>query len=554
MRVTLVGPAYPWRGGLPLLVTDLAHRLTAEGHAVRVGTWTHQGPARLLPTQALTTAEGALYPAEPVLSWRNPVGGWRIGRAAAASDRVIVVHYTTIQAPVLWAVARAARRGARVVAICANVVPHEARPGDRPLTALLMRGVDAAVVHTEAECRALAALTDRPLAVAPLPPHLPDGPPRPRVPGVRQRLLFFGKVRRYKGLDVLLRALAPLDGVHLTVAGEVYPDATDLDGLVERLGLRDRVDLRPGYLPAQRIPDLFASVDALVLPYRSATASQHVALANRHRVPVVATRVGNFPDVIDDGVDGLLCAPGDVTDLTRALRELYAPGRLDALRAAAPVSDDEQVWKTYLETLLTVDGCPPPDRGHDRRVRRGQSAVGRFAPLNRWEADLVERRLAIPAGPPPAPLLRISVLANGSKLWFAVAAAMALRPGLRRAAYEGVVAVLLATGTTQILNRLVDRPRPPADSPARRALPHQPTAPSFPSSHTAAATAFTTAVARRHPRVAAALAPLAGTLGYGRIRLRVHWPTDVLGGVALGVGAGRLARSGATAIGRLRRR
>ena len=552
MRVTLVGPAYPWRGGLPLLVTDLARRLAAEGHAVRVRTWTHQGPAGLMPTQALTAAEGVVYPAEPVLSWRNPVGGWRVGRAAAASDLVVVVHYTTVQAPVLWAVARAAGRGARVVAICANAVPHEARPGDRPLTALLMRAVDAAVVHTEAERRALAALTNRPVAVAPLPPHLPDGPPRPRAPGVRRRLLFFGKVRRYKGLDVLLRALAHLDGVHLTVAGEVYPDATDVGRLIDRFGLRDRVDVRPGYLPAERIPDLFASVDALVLPYRSATASQHVALANRHRVPVVATRVGNFPDVIDDGVDGLLCAPGDIADLTRALRWLYAPGRLDALRAAAPVSDDEQVWKTYLETLLTVDGCSPPNCGHDRWVRRGQSAAGRFARLNRWEADLVERRLAIPAGPPPAPLLRISVLANGSKLWFAIAAAMALRPGLRRAAYEGVVAVLLATGTTQILNRLVDRPRPPVDSPARRALPHQPTAPSFPSSHTAAATAFTTAVARRNPWVAAALAPLAGTLAYGRVRLRAHWPTDVLGGVVLGVAAGRLARSAATAICRFR--
>lgn len=372
MRVTLVGPAYPWRGGLPLLVTDLAHRLAVEGHAVRVRTWTHQAPARLLPTLALTAAEGTVYPADPVLSWRNPVRGWQVGRAAAASDLVIVVHYTTIQAPVLWAVARAAHRRARVVAICANAVPHEPRPGDRPLTALLLRAVDAAVVHTEAERRALAALTDRPVAVAALPPHLPDGPPRPRAPGVRQRLLFFGKIRRYKGLDLLLRALTQLNGVHLTVAGEVYPDATDLGGLVDRLGLRDRVDLRPGYLPAERIPELFASVDALVLPYRSATASQHVALANRHRVPVVATRVGNFPEVIDDGVDGLLCTPGDVADLTRALRELYAPGRLDSLRATAPTTDDELVWKTYRETLLTVDrdnwqmprGGAPQDGSH----------------------------------------------------------------------------------------------------------------------------------------------------------------------------------------------
>ncbi len=355
MRITLVGPAYPWPGGLPLLVTDLAHRLTAEGHEVRMQTWTRQGPARLLPTRPLTAPEGAVFPAEPgSLSWRNPLDGWRVGRRAARSDLVVVVHYTTLQAPVLATIGRAARRGARVVAICANAVPHERRPGDRLLTALLMRAVDAAVVHTDAERAALAALTDRPVAVAALPPHLPDGPARPRTPGVRRRLLFFGKVRRYKGVDVLLQALIGLHDVQLTVAGEVYPDAADLDALVDRLGLRDRVDLRPGYLPAAGIPDLFASADALVLPYRTATASQHVALAHRHGLPVVATRVGNFPDGIDDGVDGLLCAPGDVADLTRALRELYEPGRLEALRAAAPVTDDEQVWKTYLETLLTV--------------------------------------------------------------------------------------------------------------------------------------------------------------------------------------------------------
>jgi glycosyltransferase involved in cell wall biosynthesis len=354
MRILLVGPAFPWRGGLPLLVTDLAHRLTADGHEVAVQTWSCQGPARLLPTQRLMAPEAAAFPTvRAPLSWRNPLHWWRVGRRASAYDLVVVVHYLTLQAPALWAVTRVARRTARTVAICANVVPHEARRGDRVLTTLLVRAVDAAIAHTEAEREALRGLTDRPIAVAALPPHLPDGPPRPRPVDAppQRRLLFFGKVRRYKGLDVLLRALAAVDGIALTVAGEIYPDAADLPALVTHLGLEHRVQILRGYLPAAALPDLFASADALVLPYRSATASQHVALANRHGIPTVVTRVGNFPDEVDDGVDGLICAPDDVADLVRALRELYAPGRLQELRAGVRRGDDEAVWKTYLETL-----------------------------------------------------------------------------------------------------------------------------------------------------------------------------------------------------------
>jgi undecaprenyl-diphosphatase len=173
--------------------------------------------------------------------------------------------------------------------------------------------------------------------------------------------------------------------------------------------------------------------------------------------------------------------------------------------------------------------------------------AGRFARLNRWESELVER--AVPDGPAPAPLVRVNVLANGGRLWFAVAAAMAVHPRLRDAVAEGGAAVLLAAGATQALSRLVGRPRPPATHPARRGLP-EPDSSSFPSSHAAVAVAFTTAVARRQPQLAAVLAPLAATLAYGRVRLRLHWPTDVLAGTLLGLGAGRLAGPVVRAIGR----
>jgi undecaprenyl-diphosphatase len=163
-----------------------------------------------------------------------------------------------------------------------------------------------------------------------------------------------------------------------------------------------------------------------------------------------------------------------------------------------------------------------------------------FDGLNARESAFIERY--VPGGPPPTPLLAVNVAANGSRLWFAVAALMALRPSLRRTAAEGVVAALLAAGVTQIVNRLIGRPRPSADHSARSTLPRQPVTPAFPSSHTAVAAAFTTAVARRRPVLGAALTPLAATLAYGRVRLRVHWPTDVLGGAVLGIAAGRSAR------------
>jgi acid phosphatase family membrane protein YuiD len=162
--------------------------------------------------------------------------------------------------------------------------------------------------------------------------------------------------------------------------------------------------------------------------------------------------------------------------------------------------------------------------------------------LNRWEAEFVERRAALSPAEPPAALTRISAFARGGRLWFVIAALMAARPGnTRRAAADGVLAILLASSSAQTLNRVVARPRPSAGHlPAHQALVHQPTTASFPSSHSAVAAAFTTAAGRRSPAIGLALAPLACTIAYARIRTRAHWPTDVLAGLALGAIAGEL--------------
>lgn len=316
----------------------------------------------MLPAQRypLTIPEAVVYPTvQDSLSWRSPATWWRSGRrAGAASDVVILVFYTTIQAPALSVIGLLAGRQSRVLVICANAVPHERRPGDRAMLAWLLRSTSAILVHTVAEREALLKLTDRPIAVAPLPPHLPvttrvaREPDRPPV----RRLLFFGKVRHYKGVDVLLEALTLVSNVELHIVGEFYEDVTRLRALISRLALAERVHMSPGYVPAGRIAELFAGVDALVLPYRTATASQLVALAHAHGLPTVATRVGNFPETVRHEIDGLLCAPDNASDLARALRVLYEPGRLAHLRAGVRPAESETTWNRYLSTLDMLVG------------------------------------------------------------------------------------------------------------------------------------------------------------------------------------------------------
>ncbi|MFD0776966.1 glycosyltransferase, partial [Streptomonospora algeriensis] len=191
----------------------------------------------------------------------------------------------------------------------------------------------------------------------PLPPHLPrarGAHPAPVEGGLRRNLLFFGIVRHYKGVDVLLRAFAksaPAD-VGLTVAGEFWGASQELRDLAAELGVADRVDFREGYVPAEELPGLFAGADALVLPYRSATATQNVHLAHEYGLPVVATRTGALADQVADGVDGLLCAPDDTDDLADALRRFYSPGEARRLRAAVRPADPGPQWDTYIDELL----------------------------------------------------------------------------------------------------------------------------------------------------------------------------------------------------------
>jgi glycosyltransferase involved in cell wall biosynthesis len=363
MRIAIIGPAHPYKGGGARHTTELAHRLAQAGHDVIIESWRAQYPHRLYPgQQTVDVPEGEPYPrTHRRLAWYRPDGWLAEGRRLRSADLVVFVLLTPIQVPAYLAIASTLGKTGTAV-ICHNVLPHERRPADVPLVKALLKKAGTVITHSApqaAQAKDLApAATVRTVA---MPPHLPaaarqihnQATERVASPAPHTRLLFFGIVRPYKGLDILLRALAQAPPhVTLTVAGEFWSDRTHVDDLIAELGLRDRVTLRPGYVPADQIPGLFADADALVLPYREATASQNALLAFAHGVPVISTTAGALAESVRDGVDGLTCAPGDTSDLRRVLTEFSDPAVARRLRAGVPAVDPGPGWAAYLRALL----------------------------------------------------------------------------------------------------------------------------------------------------------------------------------------------------------
>ncbi len=369
LRVALVGPTHPFKGGVAAHTTSLAHELADAGHDVTLVSWSHLYPAALYPGEQAVPGgapDVAPFPRTlRVLSWARPDTWVRAGRRLRDVDVVVLVHVVPAIVPAHLALLRAAGaggggRGPRVVVIAHNVLPHETHPGDRPLVGALLRRADAVLVHSDEQARVAADLGAQRVREVDLPPHLPGGPPEPRpAHDGPVRLLSLGIVRDYKGVDLLVEALREVDGVTLTVAGELWGDAgRRVRQLAADPRLRGRVEVHGGYVPAERIAGLMARHDVAALPYRSATASQNVLLARRHGLPVLATSVGTFPAQVRDGVDGLLVPPSDRAALVAALHRLAEPGVVDALAAEVREPDLTGPWANYVGALEALAAQP----------------------------------------------------------------------------------------------------------------------------------------------------------------------------------------------------
>lgn len=359
MKIAIIGPTHPYKGGIPQHTTELAHRLAGAGHSVQIISWSRQYPFFYPGEQFVPDGQPELpvFPgSKRVLSWRNPAGWFKQARQLRTFDEVIFVWWVpTIQGPVYLSMLKALGKKPRKVLIAHNVIQHSAGPADKRLTRAVFKRVDKLIVHSQAQAELAKSLTNTSVTIARMAAHLPSRPSQAAGKrSLRHELLFFGLVRHYKGVDVLLKALAKVPGVRLTIAGEAWGKAeANLRQSVDELGLTERVTLRLGYVPSSEIEQLFSKADTLVLPYRSGTATQNAELAFAHGLPVIATRVGSLPEQLRDGTDSLLCEPDDVDSLAKAIKRFYEPGVAEKLRKSLPASTADADWQAYVKAVTS---------------------------------------------------------------------------------------------------------------------------------------------------------------------------------------------------------
>jgi glycosyltransferase involved in cell wall biosynthesis len=370
LNIVILGPAHPFRGGgITTFNERLAQELQHLGHTVSILNFTVQYPGFLFPGKSQLTDEPA--PAgiriERKLHSMNPVNWVRTGNYLRRKrpDLVIVRYWLPFMGPAFGTVLRRVRknRHTRIIAITDNVQPHEKRPGDEWFTRYFVRSCDAFI------CMSARVLQDLKLFIGKQPALLVNHPlydnfgelvnqqeARKKIglPAEVKLLLFFGFIRKYKGLDILLEALKELQdpSVKLLVAGEFYEDRSYYEKLIRDYQLEQQVILHHDFIPNDAVKYYFSAADVVIQPYRNATQSGVTPLAYHFNKPMIVTNVGGLPDYVPDGKVGLVTEPSP-QPMAEAIRKFF---RLGAGHFVEAVVEEKQKfsWTTFSRSLLNL--------------------------------------------------------------------------------------------------------------------------------------------------------------------------------------------------------
>lgn len=342
MRIAILSCFYPFRGGIAQFNANILTEL-GKSHEVRAFNFSRQYPSILFPgkTQYVTEDDEAVsVESEALLDTVNPFSWRRTARAIAAwnPDLLVVRYWMSWFAPSLGYVASHLPKSCRVIAIMDNVIPHEPHFFDAPLTKYFLRRVDGCVTLCREVADDLLRLKkDAVYTVIPHPVYDHFGTRLPKEEaekklGIRsgsRNILFFGLIREYKGLDILIEAFSRLDDSYqLIIAGEPYGPFDKYQKLIDASPNSKRIYIFPNYIRDAEVKTFFSAADVAVLPYRSATQSGISAISNHFELPMIVTDVGGLKETIGAAGAGMVCSECTPECVSAAIRKYFEEPQL----------------------------------------------------------------------------------------------------------------------------------------------------------------------------------------------------------------------------------
>jgi glycosyltransferase involved in cell wall biosynthesis len=372
MKVVIIGPAHPLRGGgMATFNERLARQFMQQGITTSIYTFSLQYPSFMFPG----TSQYSQEPAPKDLNIKvcinaiNPFNWIKVGYQLKKenADLIIVRYWLPLMGPCLGTILRIAKQNkhSKIVCIADNVIPHEKRFGDKPFTQYFVKPIDAFITMSEKVLADLRLFTkDKPakMVLHPLYDNFGEKISKDEARkelGIKKEelvLLFFGFIRKYKGLDILLDAMKILkDNKHpfkLLIAGEFYGDENVYTEQIEKLGIKDNLILHTNFITDSQVKYYLCAADVVVQPYRNATQSGVTPLAYHFEKPMIVTNVGGLPYLVPDNKAGLVAEP-NATSIAQKIIAYFDKGE-DYFKPHIIEQKKKLSWTNLIDALFEV--------------------------------------------------------------------------------------------------------------------------------------------------------------------------------------------------------
>jgi D-inositol-3-phosphate glycosyltransferase len=372
MDITIIGTAYPYRGGLAAFNERLARQFLIEGHNVSIITFTMQYPGFLFPgkSQFLDSPPPVGLNVSRKVNSINPFNWISVGYKIKKErpDLLIFKYWLPFMAPCFGTIGRIVRwnKHTKVICIFDNVIPHERRTGDKLLTKYFTGCIDGAVVMSQSVLNDLSLFRkDIPARLSPHPLFDNFGAPLEREVALTRLgldprdsyLLFFGFIRAYKGLDLLIEAFADkrfrAKNIKLIIAGEFYEDDKPYRNLVQKYDLENEILFFDRFINDNEVTNFFSAADLVVQPYRNATQSGVTQIAYHFEKPMVVTDVGGLREIVPDGKCGYVVNP-DPEEIANAISDYFGNNRKESFSLNIKKEKEKYSWSRMTASVTEV--------------------------------------------------------------------------------------------------------------------------------------------------------------------------------------------------------